>query len=482
MFIGMSGQGRMQRIRKSTASRRVSSLAFKHFLLGVLAVILGCASSSSAQLAPGVVGDKLGRLSVDMEHRWVASSEPRPVVGLPPKRLRRGGPNEHNLRKAEISVSMSRNMDNGSREQSRILRPVPGERRQKVVFATLQNNPGTCRADNSDWRGTLPRYIARNYDVFVWNAKDSLEKGISNDCRRCFKSGYRPSTVQTFNCTAWFRNRGHAKADAVVVLGTGISERNAYPQLEQVFRQSWVDDKTRFIHIPISRNQLILSNKVAKFDKVVADGEWVKPVRMQNLGSFLSKCKAAPKVNSLAWVARYVDWKGQKTFLQSVDPKLLKGYRLEFFASQVPPSAESYIRQMKQVAAERGIRIVLHKEALDRQALLRRLCRAKGLVHYARGDANPRALYEAFLARLPAFITYESRIPRVVQVQPFVAMTHYAAAGEGHSPLNHDLSQFMGLIRSQDQSYLRHHLDTFINTTMVSEQALSNMCGYMGLC
>jgi len=356
------------------------------------------------------------------------------------------------------------------------------KRREKVVFATLQNNPGTCRTDNQDWRGGLPRYIASRFDVFIWNARDALDTWIKHDCRRCFKDGYLPSKVKTFNCEAWFRNRGHAMADVVVVIGTGVSKGMTFPQLHRIFEQPWVGNGTRFVHIPISRNKRILNNEVATFERVVEDGKWVKPLKLEDLGKFLTRCKAMPKTKTLAYVARYVGWKGQLSFLESVDPGLLEGYKIEFFASQVPTDS-NYTQSLLRVAAQRGIQVKLQSEPLDREALLERLCRSSGLIHYAAGDANPRALYEAILARLPAFVTRESRIPDIVQKQPFVIGTNYSP-GTNKPLLNHDFARFMQLIqnREKEDSRIEYHLDVFINTVLEAEHALHNMCKLMGLC
>ena len=95
---------------------------------------------------------------------------------------------------------------------------------------------------------------------------------------------------------------------------------------------------------------------------------------------------------------------GQVSFLSTVDPKLLKGYTVEFFTSVTSTESAAALK-MEAIAKTRGISAIVHRHSMGRLELLRRLCRAKALLHYASEDANPRAVYEAFLAGLPALIT-----------------------------------------------------------------------------
>lgn len=96
-----------------------------------------------------------------------------------------------------------------------------------------------------------------------------------------------------------------------------------------------------------------------------------------------------------------------------------------------------------------------------------------------KGDANPRAIYEAFLAGLPALISHESRVPGIVQKQGFVVMTN---SSEGSSRLNLDLASFMDVVEGRDEKNIDHQIDNFIQEEMEEKRSLQKMCIRMGIC
>eukprot|EP00951_Prasinocladus_malaysianus_P010536 scaffold77306_cov39-Prasinocladus_malaysianus.AAC.1 len=109
-------------------------------------------------------------------------------------------------------------------------------------------------------------------------------------------------------------------------------------------------------------------------------------------------------------------------FLEKIDPELVKGYKIEFFTS-VKSAKNSLVPKMESLARSRGVDILVHAKPMAREELLQSLCRAKGAIHFALTDANPRAVYEELLAGLPVFLSGESRVPKVVASQRFIKMT-----------------------------------------------------------
>lgn len=193
-----------------------------------------------------------------------------------------------------------------------------------VVFAGVTYE-GVCSASRHggmDWRGMLPRFLANNLSpgttVLVWNAlRASRESNFTLDCEICRGDVNADHPKQAVSCASWFEQRGLSHAELLVVVGTGHAQCKdcirkvrsvKYGELKWPMRQSWVSKSTRTIHIPISRTNDILRNRVANFTKVIQDGALVKPVHVPNISDWKQTCHQTVRQNRLVYVARYHDW------------------------------------------------------------------------------------------------------------------------------------------------------------------------------
>eukprot|EP00873_Tetraselmis_striata_P023867 jgi/Tetstr1/444131/TSEL_032029.t1 len=358
-----------------------------------------------------------------------------------------------------------------------------------VVFAGVTYE-GVCSASRHggmDWRGMLPRYLANRLgpdtNVLVWNSlRASRESNFTLDCEICRGDVSARNAKPVVSCRSWFKQRGLDHAELLVVVGTGHSQCKdcvkrvrgvKYGELKWPLRQPWVGKATKSIHIPISRTNDVLRNRVANFTKVIQDGTLVKPVHVPNLAEWRQTCSQIPRENRLVYVARYHDWKGQVEFLKWVNPTQLNNYTVHFYSSS--RNADMQL-EMARVAERRNISVKIHSTPLMRGELLNELCAAKGAVHYAHTDANPRALYESLLAQLPVFITSESRIPRIVMRQPFVTAVKFGDKAE----LQDRFQAFM--LQVQNSLTLRQQISEFVDTELVEERALGKVCQEMGIC
>ena len=199
-----------------------------------------------------------------------------------------------------------------------------------VVFAAVTYE-GVCspsRHGGMDWRGSLPRFIARRLrpraEVLVWNGRGSARSDMADtDCEACIGNDtdlHGPR--ETFGCSEWFHRRhSHQQkhADLVVVIGTGaekcsecksaIKVAGSFGELKLVKTQPWVGPQTVILHIPISRDDRVLENRVAGFNAIVQDGSWIKPVNIETSGNWRAACYSKQKRDTLVYVARYHEWK-----------------------------------------------------------------------------------------------------------------------------------------------------------------------------
>lgn len=127
--------------------------------------------------------------------------------------------------------------------------------------------------------------------------------------------------------------------------------------------------------------------------------------------------------------------------------------------------------------------MVVHQKPLERADLLSEMCKAKGLVHYARADANPRVVYESIVAGLPVFVSEQSNIPQKLQQQPFVHVTPWEPIRtRSIRKLNKDFSKFMKYISSVNQKKLQATIDKFISSELTEEASYNGICIKMGIC
>ena len=376
--------------------------------------------------------------------------------------------------------------------------------RTLVIAAVV--NERVCEPGNTDWRSSLPRFFARvlarvNANVLVWHeSKAARFPGYQNDCSMCLPSlnlasyGHaRQDDGVAFSCHGWLDDHGIEIADAVLILGTGnsycnrtgrdirpcipeVQKHDPFGELRWIFDQPWVGNTTRFMHIPISRDERILQNEIGlPVDKVLLDGDWVKPTHIDDVRSFRKWCSSIERNNTLLYIARYKSFKGQVAFLNAMDPRLLGGYTVEFLSSSIN---KHRAREIEEAAAARGINAKVHREGLSREQLQSVMCSAKGTVHFAAADANPRVLYESILAGLPVFITAQSRFPQVMHNQRFVHVTDF----DDTAKANEDFARFLRFLETEDPGKLRQEMYSAADRELEEDHALSKVCSHFGIC
>ena len=163
---------------------------------------------------------------------------------------------------------------------------------------------------------------------------------------------------------------------------------------------------------------------------------------------------------------------GQLQFLKLVDPHLLKGYTIRFFGTGGSAEQEE---QAKDIAKARGINVEIQSSQVPREEIFAAMCSARGAIHYAKSDANPRVLYESLTANLPVLITAESRFPDVVRSQPFVFGVQFGDKQQLHDAM----SRFMSVVRGQQSRAL---IEAFVEKELNEDIALRNVCAMMGIC
>lgn len=160
---------------------------------------------------------------------------------------------------------------------------------------------------------------------------------------------------------------------------------------------------------------------------------------------------------------------------------MLSGYRLDFRSSQ--DIDRNYTLELEKLSESASINITVHESPLQRADLLSEMCKAKGLVHYASADANPRVVYEAILAGLPVFVTKQSNLPLKVQQQPFVYLTNqYTATNQTILKLNEDFARFMRFVQTAKEDKLQRDIDEFIRTALTEEASYNGICIKMRIC
>eukprot|EP00192_Tetraselmis_astigmatica_P004885 CAMPEP_0117680758 /NCGR_PEP_ID=MMETSP0804-20121206/18553_1 /TAXON_ID=1074897 /ORGANISM="Tetraselmis astigmatica, Strain CCMP880" /LENGTH=436 /DNA_ID=CAMNT_0005490337 /DNA_START=86 /DNA_END=1396 /DNA_ORIENTATION=+ len=362
-----------------------------------------------------------------------------------------------------------------------------GQSLKTVVISAVWLN-GVCKSFGTDWRADLPRFLAKslvNATVLIHSLPTPKRAG-GKDCHIC-RSDFENSgsgTKERFNCLEFLQDRGREHADAVLLFGSGPPWcrppcLKKHPQLHAAIEQPWVGPNTRVYQFPTDSEP----PDGVPIDHIVWDSSYPKPVDLEqettrkglSLESWWQRCANTPKNNELLYIARILDWKGQVDFLKRIDPDLLKGYTLTMI-SKPPPTAQQ--RQMlESLGHSRGIDIRVHPGIVsDRLQLLSRLCAAKGLVHYARKDANPRVVYEAALTGTPSLVTLQSRIPDMVQKhEDVVTITDHSAP----EALNADFARFLKNVENPEatKTVLRYAM-----TDLQPETVWGGICQQMGIC
>ena len=163
---------------------------------------------------------------------------------------------------------------------------------------------------------------------------------------------------------------------------------------------------------------------------------------------------------------------GQLQFLKLVDPQLLEGYTIRFFGTG--GSAEK-AEQARGIANSRGINVEIQISQVPPREIFAAMCSARGAIHYAKSDDNPRVLYESLTANLPVLVSDESRVPDVVRRQPFVFGVQFGDKQKLHDAM----SRFMSVVRRQQSRAL---IEAFVEREVNEDNALRNVCAMMGIC
>mmetsp|Transcript_34087 Transcript_34087/g.85900 ORF Transcript_34087/g.85900 Transcript_34087/m.85900 type:complete len:427 (-) Transcript_34087:161-1441(-) len=402
-----------------------------------------------------------------------------------------------------VTVSAERHPDH-------TLGPAPltynAERTDFVVLAQAVSTSAMsdfCDSSSSDWRGWMPIYLSRELgpDRPLIVSDQLPMKGRPGRCRMCY-TGDEQERNTYFDCEDWFHSRGSNHTKFVIVVGTGRgsaaaagggscrsnAEPTCFPNILDILNAPWVHPrKTTVWHFPITRIPSVDANKifpaVHRNFHVMQDGAWLKPVQREGLLSKeIDQCASRqPKRNVLLYVARYHRWKGQRDFLQYADPELLKGYTVVFFTSAkvTPNNGTTEAERLEVLAKQRGIDVVVNYKPKSQEAVAAVACRAKGLIHFARRDANPRAVTESIINGLQVFVSKEANVPDAILKQRFVTVT---TNSNGHTPaatLNKDLKKFMSMLDSPEN---RASLVSFTKEQLDPRKAYLQLCRKLGIC
>lgn len=348
---------------------------------------------------------------------------------------------------------------------------------------------GFCDSSAMDWRGWMPIYFARalgpRRPLLVTDVKPL--NGRPGNCRFCNTGSWEEQNT-FFDCDRWIKSRGANYTRFVIIAGTGDTNSRGgpkdYPDVLDAIGKPWVDPKnTEVWHFPISRRKEIDHNEVfsqvfSNFH-VMRDGDWIKPVQREGLSEWIDWCRQQPKSNDLLYIARFHGWKGQLDFINHADPKLLKGYTVHFYSSvdgrKKPDSIPSVIEK---TAEKRGIEVVVHWKKQPQEKVAYHSCFAKGLIHFARVDANPRVVDESIINGMQTFVSRQSHLPSSLRSKPFVKMTSNTDS-DREIRLNKDLAEFMARLDNTDNLERLHH---FAKQRLDPPKAYHRLCQDIGIC
>jgi len=389
-----------------------------------------------------------------------------------------------------------------------------------VVFQTLNSGLARdlCAANNTDWRGALPRYLARSLadtNVLVWDGLAYLSHEA--DCRLCRARRHKAEdTAKRFSCREWFARSGVKTASDVVIMGSYLSSvkqcescimdrlprsgSDSERALKLSLQQPWVGKDTHIVHFPISNNHQIVKGRLVHVSKVIKDSSFLKPVESlpggnsslacskqgstgiaDNSDTTLSGVTARPRL--LLYIARMESSKGQEAFLNLADPDLLQHHVIAFYAGKNDTKAMKISDRLRQVAQRRNISIEVNLDPVPRWQLQQQACQADGLILYAQRDRNPRALYEGLHAGLPLLVSSTAGVPRRLKRQPFVSVVEFvepsAAVPKDISRLNSQLDHFLRM--SSNRSMILPTIDNFVKTDLHPKKVFGDLTIKMGL-
>eukprot|EP00873_Tetraselmis_striata_P035718 jgi/Tetstr1/455982/TSEL_042761.t1 len=349
-----------------------------------------------------------------------------------------------------------------------------------IVFVALGGGR-LCQAGTHDWRANLPRYLGK-----FTGAKVIIYGQTSHTCFYCHNPEGRSE-----GCSRDLKTHG---ADAVFVVGSGRvytpqqacrpSELGAgrywceqqFTDLWQLLSNKWAEQARLLVHFPIRNMKRLMHNEIFDFDAIIDDGSFVKP-SSPCAHEALAKCRYDKKQDALLYVARISDGKGQKAFIENVDPEMLKGYKVHFYGD-----GPAILKQeIAEAAKSRGIQAQVHG-AVSKDTVFQALCMGKGLVMYAE-DKNPRAVYEGVTAGMPVFVAREAQVATELVEQPFVTES-VRRPEKGESPLsfqerfNADFADFMAQVRAEPHA----QIGKWVDTSLRDETVYLNLCKRLCLC
>ena len=349
--------------------------------------------------------------------------------------------------------------------------------------------------------------------MVAWDGFASLQGG--DDCWVChggddLMGRMDEPTGGRFKCRDWFGTEGRPEtADMAVFLACtrrvvqkcrGQTSRGDVdcPELAEPLSgdhiglqwchsQPWIRQPgTATVHFPVSK-PLEERRELFGLDVVIDDHMYLKPTPIPTLKNRVPNahgriiCEPGkPRTNTLLYVGRVgSDQKGHVAFLETVDPRLLKGYRVAFYSGATGGNAVATKGEMMQIAASRGIDIEVNLDLVPFEELLGRGCRSRGLIQFSKRDQNPRTVYEMMYAGLPAFVTSQAHTPEEFNVQPFVQVTNFTKDGQDTSGMNRDFGNFLAMTT---QPGIRDHIETFLRDAMRAQDIYGDLCFKMGLC
>eukprot|EP00873_Tetraselmis_striata_P028554 jgi/Tetstr1/448818/TSEL_003786.t1 len=142
-----------------------------------------------------------------------------------------------------------------------------------------------------------------------------------------------------------------------------------------------------------------------------------------------------------------------------------------------PTGASSRRDRLTALAHRRNISVVV-EGSVSKHKLLAHLCVAKGHVHYAAQDDNPRAPYEALYAGNPVFASFSSHLAAALYEEAFVFGSDFEAPPH---QMNADFAAFMAYVRGAAHAD-RRRIRRFAKNEMSARAVYGELCRRVGLC
>mmetsp|Transcript_14684 Transcript_14684/g.41311 ORF Transcript_14684/g.41311 Transcript_14684/m.41311 type:complete len:461 (-) Transcript_14684:57-1439(-) len=372
----------------------------------------------------------------------------------------------------------------------------PPKKVETLVIANLMGGVGGL-CDSDDWRGDLPRQLARlmpETDVLIWyNARTTKQP----HCFICKPEGR--ISKDSFYCDEYMRETVSV-ADALLLVGRGPkmcqtsewgcdkydkNDMNAelrynYTSMFRAIAEPWVTSSTWVMNIPVGGDQFLEENYFG-FSRVVSEVDFVKPISQEALSSVdtVVNCAAKPKQNYLIFTGAYgkADRKGQKTFLENVDPEDVRGFKLYFFGGELTDSIKE---ELQHIADQRGIDVAVSGTVTHRW-MVHYICYSKGMIVFSKYDVNPRSVYEGLPAGNPVYISGETLLPEGVWELPYVFSDSNRDSRLGRGAGLPGFKLFMHAVRSAD---IHYHLDVknWALRMLDHDTVYRRICEELGLC